>query len=206
MVQLTVEEQNWLKDNHPEMIYDAEEFTISGPFRLDNSYGGKNIRDTFEIKIDLRKSPSRQEYPVIYNTDGRIQKIASKKKRPLSDLHIYDDNSLCLGLPERFSEYYPEGLTIQEIFKRLSEHLYWVAYFDRYNVAPWAAEKHGDDAKRDYRVEKAIEGKDIEQLRSLHRECCGRGIAKQKLRNYLNEPRLIKVLKKRLLSHGHTNS
>ena len=206
MVQLTVEERNWLKDNHPEMIYDAEELTISGSFRLDNSYGGKNIRDTFEIKIDLRKSPSRQEYPVIYNTDGRIQKIASKKKRPLSDLHIYDDNSLCLGLPERFSEYYPEGLTIQEIFKRLSEHLYWVAYFDRYSEAPWAAEKHGDDAKRDYRVEKAIEGKDIEQLRSLHRECYGRGIAMQKLRNYLNDSQLTLTLKKRLLSHGHTNS
>ena len=206
MVQLTVEEQNWLKDNHPEMIYDAEELTISGPFRLDHSYKGKNIRGTFEIKIDIGKSPSRQEYPAVYNTDGRIQKIANKKKLPLADLHIYGDNSLCLGLPERFSEYYPEGLTIQKVFEHLSKHLYWVAYFDRYDEAPWAAEKHGDDAKLEYRIEKAINQKDIEQLRALHRECCGRGIAKQKLRNYLNDPRLIRVLKKKLLSHGHTNS
>ena len=206
MVQLTVEEQNWLKDNHPEMIYDAEKLTITGPFHLDRSYKGKNIRDTFEIKIDLHKSPNRQDYPVIYNTDGRIQKIACKKKLPLADLHIYNDDSLCLGLPERFCEYYPEGLTLQDIFKHLTEHLYWVAYFDRYNNAPWEAEKHGNDAKRDYRVEKAIEGKDIEQLRSLHRECCGRGIAMQKLRNYLNDSQLTLTLKKRLLSHGRTNS
>lgn len=206
MVQLTVEEQNWLKDNHPEMVYDAEKLTISGLFRLDHSYKNNNIRATFEIKIDLYKSPSRQKYPVIYNTDGQIKRIAKKKKLPFEDVHIYDSNSLCLGLPERFSEYYPEGLTLQGIFKHLSEHLYWVAYFDRYNKAPWEAEKHGNAASTDYQVEKAIERKDIEQLRNLYRKCCGRGIAIQKLRNYLNDTQLTMKLKKRLLSHGHANS
>ena len=98
-------------------------------------------------------------------------------------------------MPARFREYYPEGFTLQSFFKHLSEHLYWVAYYERYNKAPWPAELHGDDAMIELLcedIDDTLRNKvKFEVLRKLYKKKFGHGIAKSKLARRLKEQSFI---------------
>lgn len=192
MVRLRDDEIKWLKNNYPQLNYDEKRSVIAGLFSINHAFKNVTIRAGFEIEVQLWKMYDRNVYPLVYNTDGKINRIAKRKKMPSQDLHVYKNNMLCLGLPERFREYYPNGFELPTFFKHLEEHLYWVAYYERYNKAPWNAELHGDDALVDY----YIENYDIENLRKLFKKKKGKGIAKQKLRNYLSSEANIVLLKK----------
>ena len=102
MVKLNKNEIEWLRNNYPQMIYDEERSVIAGLFSINHKYNGINIKDCFNIEVRLYAMRNREEYPKVYNTDGRIQKIAKRKNMKIQDLHVYSDNSLCLGLPARF--------------------------------------------------------------------------------------------------------
>lgn len=194
MVRLTEEEISWLHEVHPQLAYDRERSVINGSFSINRNYKGISIKDCFAIEVQLWRMRDRNEYPYVYNTDGRIKRIAKRKKKPCEDLHIYNDNHLCLGLNERFYEYYPEGFELPLFFRHLGEHLYWVAYYERYDSEPWPAEKHGVNAVIDYYIEK----KDIDGLRKLYKIITKTGIAKQKLLNYLKSNELTIKIKRRL--------
>lgn len=180
------------------MTYNEKRPVISGLFSINMRYNGITIKDSFAIKVNLYDMNSRDEYPTVYNTDKRILNIANRKRMKKEDLHIYSDSRLCLGLPERFYEYYPDGFALDLFFRHLAEHLYWVAYYERYNKAPWDAELHGDNALIEYYIEK----KDIDNLRRLHRFRLGMGISRHKLRNYLESEYLTNQLKNKLLKDG----
>ena len=188
-------EIEWLRNNYPQMIYDEERSVIAGLFSINHKYNGINIKDCFNIEVRLYAMRNREEYPKVYNTDGRIQKIAKRKNMKIQDLHVYSDNSLCLGLPARFYEYYPEGFNLQFFFKHLSEHLYWVAYYERYNKSPWPAELHGDDAMIELlceNIDDTLQDKmKFEELRKLYKKKFGHGIAKSKLVRRLKEKSFI---------------
>ena len=195
MVKLNKTEIEWLRNNYPQMVYNEKRSVITGLFFINHSYNGIIIKDCFNIEVRLYEMRSREEYPKVYNTDGRIQKIAKRKNIKIEDLHVYEDNSLCLGLPARFREYYPEGFTLQSFFKHLSEHLYWVAYYERYNKAPWPAELHGDDAMIELLcedIDDTLRNKvKFEVLRKLYKKKFGHGIAKSKLARRLKEQSFI---------------
>lgn len=197
MVKLNDKEIGWLRNNYPQMVYDEVRSVISGLFYINHCYNGITIKDRFKIEVRLYAMKDREEYPVVYNPDGRILKIAKRKNMKNEDLHVYTNNSLCLGLPARFYEYYPNGFDLQTFFKHLSEHLYWVAYYERYNKAPWPAELHGDNALIEYFIDQM----DLDSLRMLHRERIGVGISKQKLRNHLCSKKLTDILKRKLLQN-----
>lgn len=155
MVRLTEDEENWLKDNYPKLSYNRERSVIYGPFSIYHCYGDKpSIKATFEIEVRLWLMKSRNEYPIVYNTDNRILKIARRKCLSRDDLHINYDGTLCLGLPEKFSEYFPRGFYLEDLFSILSSFFYWIAYYERYDEAPWIAERHGSDARIEYYIEK----------------------------------------------------
>jgi hypothetical protein len=195
MVRLTTEEIDWLRQRYPLLSYDEERSCITGPFSIDHKYGDlPRIKDTYNICVNLRAMLNRNSYPVVYETDGRIKKIAERKKLPMCDLHVYPNNILCLGLPERFHEYYPNGFTLDQFFINLSSHFYWVSYFDRYNKEPWKAELHGDDATIEYYIDHG----DIARLRKIYKEKTRYGIAKSKLQNYLKSESLIRMFKNKL--------
>lgn len=195
MVKLNKNEIEWLRNNYPQMIYDEERSVIAGLFSINHKYNGINIKDCFNIEVRLYAMRNREEYPKVYNTDGRIQKIAKRKNMKIQDLHVYSDNSLCLGLPARFYEYYPEGFNLQFFFKHLSEHLYWVVYYERYNKSPWPAELHGDDAMIELlceNIDDTLQDKmKFEELRKLYKKKFGHGIAKSKLVRRLKEKSFI---------------
>lgn len=202
MVQLTSEEQKWLVENQPSLKYDAERLSISGLFSINHTYKGITIKDCFEIDVQLKGMSSRMQYPIVYNPDSHIKRIAKIKMVPLMDLHINYSNRLCLGLPERFTEYYPNGFELQLFFEHLAEHMYWVAFYERYGEPPWEAEKHGSDASFIWKVDKSIENNDVDSLRKLYRMKLHTGISKQRLINYLKSPQLIKQLRIKLFNNG----
>lgn len=193
MVRLQEDEIKWLNNNFPQMSYDEKRSVITGLFSINHTFNDVTIKSIFDIEVQLWRMHDRNEYPYVYNTDGKIIRIAKMKKMLPQDLHIYKDNMLCLGLPERFQEYYPQGFKLSTFFKHLAEHLYWVAYYERYDKAPWSAELHGDDALIDYYIEK----RDVENLRKLHKQKKGIGIVKQKMRNFLSSKTNILLLRKR---------
>lgn len=194
MVRLTPDEEKLLADKYPQLNYNRERSVISGSFSINHSYHGITIKDAYQIDVKLSSMTNRKQFPKVYNSDGRINRIARRKKINPIDLHVYDDNMLCLGLPERFSEYYPNEFDLSMFLMHLSEHFYWVSYYERYDKAPWSAELHGEDAVVDYYIEKA----DIPMLRFLHKKITGVGISKQKLRNYLKSNELVLLLKERM--------
>lgn len=196
MVRLTEDEIRWLAEHCPSLKYDSERSIISGPFTINHrSLDKPAIKACFEIEVPLCLMKTRNEYPRVKDRAGKIAGIARRKKLPLCDLHLYPDMTLCLGIPERFREYYPNGFTIEKFIEHLNSHLYWVAYYDRYNEAPWAAEGHGDIARLEY----YLETKDVDVLRELHKKILGKGIAKSKLKNILLSPSLFLSLKRKLI-------
>lgn len=196
MVQLSEEEQNWLREHYPLLTYNRESSIIVGPFSINHAYDDKpKIKAAFQIEVHLWKMKSRWEYPFVYNTDDKIKKISLRKKVFHGDLHLNYDGTLCLGLPERFREHYPTGFTLQEMFTNLISFFYWVAYYERYDIGPWLAERHGDDARIEYFIEK----QDVDNLRKLYKHKLGKGISKAKLRNHLLDIKLRKQLLKQLL-------
>lgn len=176
------------------MEYDMEKSVITGLFHINHSYKGVTIKASFQVEIRLVSMQNRNQYPVVINTDSKIKRIAKLKNLPCVDLHVYTDNRLCLGLPERFFDYYPSGFELELFFTHLIEHLYWVAYFERYDKAPWEAEAHGDAALAEYYIER----KDIENLRKVYKKILGKGIALSKLKRYLNSQERTKSLLKEL--------
>ena len=196
MVKLNEQEIEWLLGNYSQMVYDKERSVISGLFSINHCYKGITIKESFKIEVRLYAMKDRNEYPVVYNPDSRILKIAKRKNIRNEDLHVYDNNRLCLGLPARFYEYYPNGFDLQTFFKHLSEHLFWVAYYERYNKAPWPAELHGDDAVIEFlceNIDATMHSKTkLEELRKIYKRKLGRGIAKSKLIRCLKEPLFVK--------------
>lgn len=196
MVQLTVKELEWLGINYPQLYYNAANAVISGPLNFSLSYKGRLISDCYNIEICLGNMRSRQELPSVFNTDNRIVKMAKRKKRSSDDFHINHDGSLCLILPQRFKEQYPSGFTLPLFMNHLTNHLYWVTYFERYEQEPWAGEKHGVDAVVDYWIEhpEIIVKEDIylEFFRMLYKKKKSRGICKSKLRRQLLTTNLAK--------------
>ena len=70
------------------MIYDEERSVIAGLISINHKYNGINIKDCFNIEVRLYAMRNREEYPKVYNTDGRIQKIAKRKNMKMKKLNM----------------------------------------------------------------------------------------------------------------------
>lgn len=200
MVFLTEQEVTILKEKQPLLRYDKEKGLINGTFQLNHHFKDKQtIKETFEIEVRVCAIENRNMWPPVYNTDNKIQRIAERKNIPIIDLHTFENNKLCLGLPIRFKEIYQQGFTIQRFIEHLAEFFYWVAYRERYNEEPWRAEAHGGIANLEYLYEKweyLFESKDIEEMRKVYKCVLERGIAKSKLQHIVNNPSEYKKLTK----------
>lgn len=99
-----------------------------------------SITDDFELLIKLHFGNT---FPSVYETGGKIRRMAKMLNLPMSELHVNYDDTLCLIRPDKIKTYYPNGLNIKDFMRHLESHLYWVSYFYQYGMAPWEAEKHG---------------------------------------------------------------
>jgi hypothetical protein len=192
MVELTPCEQTWLKENYPELSYDSTRHKLSGKVGFSLRYEDLPvIKDSYVIKVDFSQMKDRLDFPSVYNTDHRILNAAKRKHKPYIDFHIGKDGKLCMILPCKLPQVYPNGFNIQDFMSHLCNHLYWVSFYELYDKEPWTGEKHGDAAlieyARDYNNINLItkDRKQLELFRVLFKKKYGKGIAINKLKNKL---------------------
>ena len=89
MVRLTEDEVKWLQSRYPNMEYDMGKSVIAGLFHINHSYKGIVIKASFQIEVRLLSMHNRNQYPIVVNTDGKINRIAKLKNLPCEELHVY---------------------------------------------------------------------------------------------------------------------
>ena len=102
--------------------------------------------DCYEIKILL--SETQNGWPKVFETGGRIEKLAAKIGKPIIDQHVYpNDNSCCLGID------FNTQITLQEfILNKVYPYFVWQAYFDKYRKIPPCGEySHGGKGFAEYK-------------------------------------------------------
>ena len=84
--QLLGQVNSWV-EVHPAFEFDPENYSIEGYYELCNSVTGKVI-DGYFIEVKLSVDSLSTLFPAVYETKGRIERIA--------DRHMYPDGRLCL--------------------------------------------------------------------------------------------------------------
>lgn len=142
---LTKDNLDLLKKNYPSLRYNIGDNTIVGEIAFNLIYKDKKIKDGYQIEILLVRGEN-SILPIVKETDNKIVKMAKRKKIEIGDLHLNSkDGTLCLIIPPKEMQRYPNGFDFQEFLNHIQEHLYWVSFFDRYGFAPWKEQAHGDD-------------------------------------------------------------
>ena len=129
----------------PELQYSTTKNLIHGFLSFDLQYeeNGKRLVDKYKIEIDLNKTIDG--LPVVRETANQIKGIAIRKNMRLIDLHINDNNEMCLLIPPKIKEKYPDGFDLKTLLEHIQEHLYYISFFEKYNKEPWKAYAHGDE-------------------------------------------------------------
>lgn len=145
-IKLSNQEITLLGIEQPELMYDKEMNTISGilSFNLKYSEKGEPITDKYHVEIDLNQV-SNDGIPIVKETENRILNLANSKRINPADLHLNNSNGeMCIIIPPKAKERYPNGFNLKELLYHLQEHLYWVSYFEKHNKAPWKEYGHGE--------------------------------------------------------------
>lgn len=144
IIRLSERDKEFLRSKAPLLNYDPDKGFIVGTLSFDLRYEAldETITDEYQIEIDLN-NVSQSGVPVVRETGNRIVNIAKQKRMNPIDLHIGLDNTLCIIIPAKEKERYPNGFDLQELIKHIQEHLYWVSYYEKHDKAPWKAYGHG---------------------------------------------------------------
>jgi len=98
------------------------------------------ICDNYEIRIDFNQHDIFG-FPKVYEESEFIKSFAQKEHINIADLHIYDDNSCCLGI---FPEYQWQS-SLAYIQDKVIPFFYWQSYRRIYGKEPWMGYSHGEN-------------------------------------------------------------
>ena len=145
VLKLNRQQIEFLSSNYPQLSYNHTKNVIVGILTFDLKYSDKEkIKDSYKIEINLNQV-SKLGMPIVREIGNRILKIAQEKKLFFGDLHLNNlEGEMCLILPPKVKERYPNGFDLKELLKHIEEHLYWVSYFEKNNKKPWKEYGHGD--------------------------------------------------------------
>ena len=113
------------------------------------------IEDSYHIEINLSKINPLDHLPFVKETEGRIEKISQNIRCSISDLHIFDGNTLCLGLhncPD-----HRIGI-IEFIEELIIPFLYRLSYAEKFGLKAakdnlWGEYSHGEAGIEEYNSE-----------------------------------------------------
>ncbi|MCB9503079.1 MAG: hypothetical protein H6696_14195 [Deferribacteres bacterium] len=155
----SIEEKEWVMTNYPNLSFDVKKAVevIKGEFAFRAAYDENTqeyiinpslaessnqiiISDFYEIEICFVCSNGKSQLPLVYETGGRIKRLANKLSRPLADLHIYPDSRLCLvGLLDE-----EEKLSLPEFIDGpILQFCYDESYYEKYGRWPRGQYSHG---------------------------------------------------------------
>jgi len=146
IINLTNENIDFLNQKYPSLSFNQEKNTINGVLFIDLTYDILNIKitDNYQIEIDLNKT-CEQGIPVVREVNGKIIAIANDKKLSVEDLHLNKINGeMCIIIPPKIKERYPNGFDLAEFLKHIEEHFYWISYYAKYNKKAWPDCGHGE--------------------------------------------------------------
>jgi hypothetical protein len=146
IIKLTVEQVDFLKNEFPYLKYDVGKNAINGILSFNLKFGneGEIIIDEYQIEIELNHV-SDLGMPIVRETAKRIIEIAKNKNIPPDDLHLNNQNGeMCIIIPPKTKERYPNGFDLKILLEHIQEHLYWISYFEKHNKAPWKEYGHGE--------------------------------------------------------------
>ncbi len=146
-ITLSNDEITWLSQKYSKLKFNQSNNTITGKLEFDLVHAkGDNVRikDDYSIEITLHTSDVSC-LPTVRETDGKIKRIADRKNIKTEDLHLNSDNGeMCIIIPPKERDRYPNGFELQQYLYHLEEHFYWISYFDRYEKKPWKDQAHSD--------------------------------------------------------------
>ena len=153
IIRLSEEDINLMQRLASELIYFPKKNIIRGVLSFNLQFGknGEKIIDKYQIEIDLNNVD--QGLPIVRETGKRIRNIAIKKGLKLMDLHIDNNDEMCLIIPPKIKEKYPNGFDLETLIEHIQEHLYYISFFEKYNKEPWKAYGHGDEGYLDLYLE-----------------------------------------------------
>ena len=122
--------------------YELSERKKKRKWVITNCPSGKNcIQDVYEIKILLNGQPK------VFEVGGRIKKLAKKLGRPIVDLHLFPDESCCLGI---FLINERETLS-NFVINKVYPYFVWQAYFEKFGKIPPCGEySHGEQGEQEF--------------------------------------------------------
>ncbi len=142
-IRLREEDINFLREKYPGLTYIETDNTIRGVLSFYRSYNEKHVKGKYSIEFKLEHD-SNNILPKVRETKGKILNIAKRKRLPPVELHLNNLNGeMCLIIPIKEIEYYPNGFELKRFINHLEEHLYWITYFERYDEKPWKDQAHG---------------------------------------------------------------
>ena len=145
-ITLSKENINFLKTNYSQLAYNHSQNVIVGHLSFDLTFDDNKVRikDSYQIEIDLNKV-SDLGMPIVREVNGRILRIAKNKKILYYDMHLINiEGEMCMILPPKVKERYPNGFNLKILLEHIGEHLYWVSYFEKYDKKPWKEYSHGE--------------------------------------------------------------
>ena len=144
IIKLSLEEIAYLGE-YPELIYEEGENVIRGILSFDLRYeDNETIKDKYQIEINLGLV-SDEGIPIVKETANRIIGISINKGKKSEDLHLNSSSGeMCIIIPPKAKERYPNGFNLRELLFHLQEHLYWISYYEKYNKPPWKEFGHHD--------------------------------------------------------------
>jgi len=137
---MTESDIEFLETNYSSLTYNHEKNVIVGILSFDLKYefvDEEPIVDEYQIEIDLNKV-SNEGLPIVRETAGRIIKISEDKNMSIFDLHLNNrQGEMCIIIPPKVKERYPNGFDLKIFLENIEEHLYWISYFEKYDKKPW---------------------------------------------------------------------
>jgi hypothetical protein len=153
IIKLSDKDINLLQEIASGLTYNPRKNLIQGLLSFDLQFekNGVPIKDKYEIEIDLNKVD--QGLPLVRETGKRIRNLAYKKNMILADLHINSNDEMCMIIPPKIKERYPNGFHLETLIYHIQEHLYYISFIEKYNREPWKGYGHGDEGYLDLYLE-----------------------------------------------------
>ena len=164
MLDLTLNDNDkeWLQAHYPSLkvhVKDKKLFEIIGSLRFSMAFSGEGkpyvinppqnynegvkIEDEYKVRIELRGSEF-SNLPQVYESDGRLEKIARDRNLRLEGLHINPSGAACLCIQQEETDNLPSGFNLKDFFNNLVIPFFYAqSYFEKNNTWPWGQYSHG---------------------------------------------------------------
>ncbi|WP_024993528.1 hypothetical protein [Phocaeicola paurosaccharolyticus] len=141
MVTLTYNEISWLWKVQPGLTYIHGANLLAGTFKFTAQYRTlEKITDSYDLVI---RFTSNGILPEVYETRGKIARMAKIAGKQIGDFHVNSDGTLCMIREDKVYSIYKNGFDLKLFINHLMTHFYWISYYGIYGKEPWIAEEHG---------------------------------------------------------------